>query len=63
METLETFPCSRPTVGDPDRQGPIAASGLWVVADLAEMKNCQQYLAKNPNGYRCQSATGARVPR
>ena len=23
----------------------------------------QQYLAKNPDGYRCHSATGAKVPR
>jgi peptide-methionine (S)-S-oxide reductase len=23
----------------------------------------QQYLAKNPNGYRCHSATGIKVPR
>jgi len=25
--------------------------------------DCQQYLAKNPFGYRCHSATGIKVPR
>ena len=35
----------------------VAASEFWFAEDYH-----QQYLSKNPNGYRCHSATGVRFP-
>jgi peptide-methionine (S)-S-oxide reductase len=35
----------------------VAAPEFWFAEDYH-----QQYLAKNPNGYRCHSATGVRFP-